>query len=1250
MNEEHSEYGAHSSTFQEKNGREDTKIGQEDPEVRHSACNIQQNKRSVKWHDEDSIHINMWTDKKPAETEMSENPPDGTPANWFRITIPNGMKYDKTWLINLLRNHCNAPFIPVDFHYVKTRARFFIQDSRAASVLMDESNKIYDEEKQEICVMVKKSAEPFSEWNMLEAEELEKLEIFVITAPENGSLQFSLQAAMKKRYDGSRKALDLQRLRLDPGLLGHEINIILNRRSCMSSIVRTIKKNFPELLSLNLCDNKLYRLDGLSDIVQMVPTIKSLNLSQNELKSTWEVCKMKGLRLEELWLEGNPLCDNFSHQSYYVRSVGIPHQLAFRRSKGPSHLSPSVLRGLLSLLAVRACFPTLLRLDGKELPPPGAVRNTACNLVKFCEETYKGSETLKDLVLEFLQRYYRIYDYGDRKSFLSVYHEEACFCLAIPFVLEDAPPISFKENRNMTKMKDQYLRCELVKHKRHDIVKTLCLLPQTQHDLNSFVVDMWIETVSTHCFLGPAGKATAGWEVSGDRAPGRFPFRKLKSAFLSRGCSKNESGKNLAAEGRGRRRVMLVLLVQLPQGLLCLVNDEMVVRDAFQDEISSVFSTSLPPATSSFTPSRPQGRERAQALSLPSKMNQKGSQNDGGSSPQGRKKDYSSFGDRGDKSDTSEYSEYGAQSSHFQEENGHEEMRDGQADPEARHTPYNINGNKRRVRWQNEDHIHITVWREKNLGEKEAKEKTPEKNIRDWFKVTILNGIKYEKTWLMNLLRSHCNVPFIPVDKTVTQMSGDREGGWVGSSLSRKFLPPQNDCCTHLLQFHYVKNRARFFIQDASAAYALKDVSYKIYDEENQKIYIVVTKSAEPYSVQNMLEPEKMELLELDGLSDIVQMVPTVKSLNLSRNMVRTGSQSRVWSEEGWCLQLTWEVGKMKELNLEELWLDGNPLCDTFPNRSSYVRSVGNPCHLSGNLNSPNRASPQDGKELPPLVVVDIDHPYFTKPCKKISKDSETLKDVVLQFLQQYYSFYDCGDRKSLLDVYHEESCFSLTIPFNPEDPAPRSMWLYLKDSRNMKDLMDPYLRNRLLRHTSHDIVKTLCMLPQTQHDLSSFLVDMWVRTVSTRFPPQAGPESHRKACSASLSTGCSRNEGLHTLFVPSPELSSSSLATVTTCWEAGTVGGWGDRKHTLRGRGTSRTLLGIVCLSSCLRVHFSSSFCIVNDELFVRDATPNETQRAFSTPPPRAISGSVLIIPQKQQEMVHAFSSQSGMNLAWSQ
>jgi len=42
--------------------------------------------------------------------------------------------------------------------------------------------------------------------------------------------------------------------------------------------------------------------------------------------------------------------------------------------------------------------------------------------------------------------------------------------------------------------------------------------------------------------------------------------------------------------------------------------------------------------------------------------------------------------------------------------------------------------------------------------------------------------------------------------------------------------------------------------------------------------------------------------------------------------------------------------------------------------------------------------------------------------------------------------------------------------------------------------------RVQMMKHTKHDIVHALCALPKTQHDFSSFEVDMCFHTVSTCF------------------------------------------------------------------------------------------------------------------------------------------------------
>lgn len=220
------------------------------------------------------------------------------------MQIPHGSNYDKSWLLKAIQSKCSVSFTPIEFHCDNARAHFFVEDASTASALKAVNYKILDPKNRRISIIINSSPPPHTVQNELKPEQVEQLKLI-----------------MSKRYDGSQQALDLKGLRSDPDLVAQNIDVVLNRRSCMAATLRIIEENIPELLSLNLSSNKLYKLDDMSSIVQKAPNLKILNLSANELKSERELDKVKGLKLEELRLEGNPLCDTFRDQSTYIRSV-----------------------------------------------------------------------------------------------------------------------------------------------------------------------------------------------------------------------------------------------------------------------------------------------------------------------------------------------------------------------------------------------------------------------------------------------------------------------------------------------------------------------------------------------------------------------------------------------------------------------------------------------------------------------------------------------------------------------------------------------------------------------------------------------------------------------------------------------------------------------------------------------------------------------------------------------------------------
>lgn len=295
--------GIRSSRLEEDDRDVAMSDAQDVPRVRYTPYAARPNRRVDNWPDRDRIHVSVRRDRAPQRGGAGTSQ-DGTAKNWFKITIPYGRKYDKSWLLSMIQSKCSVPFTPIEFHYENTRAQFFVEGASTASALKGINYKILDQENRRISIIINSSSPPLTVQNEVKPEQVEQLKLI-----------------MSKRYDISQHALDLKGLRLDPDLVAQNIDVVLNRRSCMAATLRIIEENIPELLSLNLSNNKLYRLDDMSSLVQKAPNLKILNLSENELKSERELDKVKGLKLEELWLKGNPLCDTFRDQSTYIRSV-----------------------------------------------------------------------------------------------------------------------------------------------------------------------------------------------------------------------------------------------------------------------------------------------------------------------------------------------------------------------------------------------------------------------------------------------------------------------------------------------------------------------------------------------------------------------------------------------------------------------------------------------------------------------------------------------------------------------------------------------------------------------------------------------------------------------------------------------------------------------------------------------------------------------------------------------------------------
>ncbi|XP_058252155.1 nuclear RNA export factor 1 isoform X2 [Hemibagrus wyckioides] len=448
-------------------------------------------------------------------------PVSGNSKTWYKITIPFGKKYDKRWLLSSLQNHCPIPFTPVHYSTEGQKVQFYVEDSNTASALRNISHRIKDNEGYKVVVITNPCSPPSFLQSDLKEQDLEHL-----------------KQCMSKRFDSSEQFLDLNSIRNDQDLISQNISVILSRKSCMEAVIKIIKENIPQLTALNLSNNKLYKLDDLTELVNIAPNLRTLNLSNNELKSEQELDKLKSLKLTELWLDRNPLCDHFTDQATYIS-------------------------------AICGRFPRLLKLDGHSLPAPIGFDVETRTAVPSCKGSYFVSDEVKEFILRFLNQFYSVYDSGNRQPLLNAYHDGACFSLSIPFTMHNPSKSNLGEyvnhNRNIKRIKDPVTRFRMLKHTRLNVVAFLNELPKTQHDLASFTVD--VNTCSQTLLV---------FTVSG-------VFKDIDS----------KSKETTLAFSR-----VFVAVPAMNNGL-CLVNDALFVRNATTEEIRRAFATPAPTPSSS---------------------------------------------------------------------------------------------------------------------------------------------------------------------------------------------------------------------------------------------------------------------------------------------------------------------------------------------------------------------------------------------------------------------------------------------------------------------------------------------------------------------------------------------------------------------------------------------------------------------------------------------------------------------------
>nr|XP_058954563.1 nuclear RNA export factor 1-like isoform X1 [Pocillopora verrucosa] len=394
----------------------------------------------------------------------------GNKSDWYKVVIPQGKKHDKDWLIKRLQNTCEEAFQPVSFHSFKGESSaFFVEGSKVAEALKRVSHKITVKDGTKLIVSVRPSAPPQNQTSNFPVREVHDGSSRGSDSLDDGTKQV-LKDCLSKRYDITTKALDLSDLFHDEVLKLNNIQGILARYWLASGIVKIIGENCPEVQSLDLSNNRLKSLDGFKDLGKETSNLKHIKISNNQLRAVEELDKIKSLsQLQTISLDGNPLCDIF-------------------QDKQNSYIS-----------AIRSRFPKITTLDGHELPPPIGFDLPSEESLPASKESFFGDLAVKEMVLKFIEQYFKIYDTDNRQGLLQAYHDQAIFsmCVNTEALGKDrggqrAPSLGdyLKYSRNLKRVADPERRSSFLKHSKLSVVAFLNELPSTKHDLSSFTVDV----------------------------------------------------------------------------------------------------------------------------------------------------------------------------------------------------------------------------------------------------------------------------------------------------------------------------------------------------------------------------------------------------------------------------------------------------------------------------------------------------------------------------------------------------------------------------------------------------------------------------------------------------------------------------------------------------------------------------------------------------------------------------------------
>ncbi|XP_025831545.1 nuclear RNA export factor 1 isoform X3 [Agrilus planipennis] len=356
------------------------------------------------------------------------------PQYWHKITIHNceGIHRDVLLKAVLDAIHPND-LIPVHFRKEDSNASFLARNCKAAIEKLCQNNLFI--------------ANPLN--NNLPF----KLSIVLAYSTTN-DLQINVQdnvlEVLNKRYNSTTKTLNLDAFYKDPDL---EEFCVLSQPKILYFVLHLSKNLIVQHLKLS--NNDISILNPVESLWG-VKNLTSLDLRNNSIESIKKLTILSSLSIHDLWLDGNPLCDEYDEYTY--------------------------------VQAVKEVCPQIEKLDGiilRQSGFPAFRRNYLCN--PKCQE----------MIDNFMEHYFTIYDNkNERNKLLGIYEQNATFSITSRYLIGQSTSATASltpyklVSRNIRTLSDLAKSDENLVMGNEKIIKIIQNLPPTEHDPYTFTVDL----------------------------------------------------------------------------------------------------------------------------------------------------------------------------------------------------------------------------------------------------------------------------------------------------------------------------------------------------------------------------------------------------------------------------------------------------------------------------------------------------------------------------------------------------------------------------------------------------------------------------------------------------------------------------------------------------------------------------------------------------------------------------------------